>query len=499
MVRTLFQIQELAEDVARYLERGDWARCIRVCKAWQETFAPLLYRHITHCVSYRGRASPWIGVKRHSHHMRMLTVTSSVFPELVILGPECHHLTTLTIEPYLASNQPSQWSSRIRALIDHNPFIHTLRIALQTNLYRGLFRENNILERLPALRNLAILNDTYPDPITAESNGVFEAILDYGSQLESLTYDVSESRSSWVKEADERESIPYTEHGAPTWTRLTFLSVHDEEGHRELELLKRCPQLRHYKTRAESLYDDCKSIKRLIQHCSTTPDHLSCLEHLEMARMVGPSSEATLNELLRVSARSSGLKTFCAMNSAASETVTKTLLAYHGKSLEKLVMLGTKWIGTVYLCQMTTICPRLRHLEISMWDLGPWLQDLVKSPWICTELRTLRLTARPQDPMVSAGQVPTRDEDDDDEDVTEAPWRQFWKQIGALEHLESLRLRLEQVHPTSTKMFVMEQEDIEHLCNLRRLRELHVPSGQSFMSDGVHKELRRRLPRLRLF
>ncbi|KAG0227995.1 hypothetical protein B0O80DRAFT_445646 [Mortierella sp. GBAus27b] len=699
--RSPFHIQELVERIGHYLERSDWARCARVCKSWQDAFVPLLYHHITHCVSYRGRATPWIGVKTHGDLMRTLTVTSSIFPEVTLLGPGCHRLTTLIIEPYLAKGDPDLWGPRLSALIDLNPLIHTLRISLQSNLYRGIFggdsnsskqdddgedddddndndndndeeegeeeeekseeksenndndhnnHNNNILARLPALRNLTILNDRYPD--ATHSNGVFEAILEYGSQLTSLTYEVTEKRPKSVRDAEGRDAALDMDQETVVWPNMKALSVRDEDGHRELALLKRCPHLQHYKARGDR-NDDNKALEVLTRHyaatgsgvetglgigrsidtsaaaAATTTETMKTmtrktrtigrigidstttttgLEHLEMTRMTGPMIEASLVELLKVSGTkkySSGLKTFCATEAAVSETVTKTLLDEHARSLEKLVMIGTHWKGPFYLCQMVSRCARLRHLEITMWDIGPWLHDLVKATWICTELRVLRIRARPQDPAsvvtetetetavvvaaaVTAGEaaaiggaemtgtgievvdgaaaaaadgaeapVPSGDDVDNTNDDNEggdhdnhtnhnnthdnhtnndnthnnhnnnnnddendnndnngsksgtvadvdapdaaASWRSFWKQIGALRHLESLRLRMEQVHPALTDTFLMEQEDIEQLCRLKRLEDLQVPSGSTYMTVDVRMELRRKLPRVRIF
>ncbi|KAF9928440.1 hypothetical protein BGZ65_006272, partial [Modicella reniformis] len=485
---------ELVEEIGGYIEQDELARCARVCKSWYGAFIPQLYRHVRYDNHSCKMVALWTATQKHSRHMRSLAVIANDFPELALLGPECCHLTTLSLVPLAFVNQ--QWCSWLRALIDLNPSIHTLYILLNEQLDRMLFHgEHNILKQMSALRNLSVLNDHYPKDRT-KSSGVFEAILECGSQLESLTYEVVRSRP--IPEAEPMEASLDIVHRQP-WTKLVSLNIHDQDGRREIELLSHCPNLWLYKTRVDCRRNGYESLHLLAQNY-TSGDPLYRLEHLEIMQMQGPKTAAALDELLQVCAGPSGLKTFYAVDSIASQITIKTLLTYHAKTLETVVMSSAPWPSPGDLHLLLTMCPRLRHLETFVWSeepKKPWLHDLMKSPWICTDLRILHLITRQKNesPLIEASQVELLS---GQEDVLASLQRQFWNRIGALKNLSTLHLNTEsrlRIFPTPLSII---PEDIEQLCGLNHLQEFQIPPWQEFMSPAVKEELQLKRPDLQI-
>lgn len=499
-----FHSQALAEQIARYLDRCDLARCVQVCKSWYESLVPLLYRQVTYDLPSRDNASLWAGVQRHSRHLRILTVVSNHFPEPAILGPECHNLTELYLGPLDFVLQAVESHKRFQEFASHNPSIHTIQIDLRKHLSSVLFRDGNILRHMPALKNLTILDDRYPYSQGSPSNGAFEAMQECGSRLETLSYQIfwpglcSTANNRVDLDQDDGRKDPQL------WTGLSSLTLSGYDGWREVELVKRCPNLKELNALFKE-FTSCNVLGQMAQHYSS--GHPSCLEHLTVSYFRGGPTPTALEELLQACAGTTGLKTMGFSLSYLSATTAQTLLQYHGNTLEKLTMVRSHWAHPLDLHRLVTTCSRLRHLVTTVDGGKPWLRFLVRSPWACTDLRVLHLTIC-QDIIPQYGGEPhesssgdeaalERDPGDDNEHVA-SPQRQFWKQIGALKSLESLQLKVDAKRSSFSSHLTMEQEDVEQLCGLTRLWELQVPSGPSFMADATREDLRQRRPGLRI-
>ncbi|KAK3822884.1 MAG: hypothetical protein J3Q66DRAFT_437324 [Benniella sp.] len=499
MVRSPIHVQELVEDIGQYLGQDDLFRCAQICKSWYEAFAPLLYEHVRHG-NGKDKISLWTGVQRYGCHIRSIAITSSAFPERSLFGPKLCQLTTLSLGPCSTVDHPSLWCARLRDLIDHNPSIHTFQIHPHDDLTLGLFRENNILQRMPALKNLNIKSDFYPESNSTESNGVFEAVLECGLRLETLSYEVLR-RVSFPKTVREESRQEMTSETLDTqlWTGLTLLDIHDRGGCRELELVRRSPNLKCLKARFHDGYARYGILQQLIHHYLS--GHSSRLEHLEISCLHGQEAGMILKQLLEICAGSSGLKTFCFLQSFVPFTTVNELLSYHAMSLEKVVILNLISTRPVSndLHRILTECPRLRHFEISVWRDETWLQDLVQSPWVCDDLRILHIEVAPRLPSATFARplngISSRD---DDENHGALIHRQFWRQIGDLGKLEKLHLDILYSNRASTELFSIVDEDIEYIAGLQRLEELKIPRGQRFMSATVQESLQQRRPCLHI-
>ncbi|KAK3822924.1 MAG: hypothetical protein J3Q66DRAFT_330442 [Benniella sp.] len=515
-----FHIQELIEEIGRYLDLPDLAHCARVCKSWYTSFAPLVHHNVRHDpLSGRNTVTLWTGIQRYSLHIRSLTVTGGHLPRLELLGgPDiCCRLTTLSLGPLGYVGQPLEWCSSFKDLIDHNPGIQTLQIHLHERLESVIFDEYRVLRRLPELKNLAIMSDVYPDDsFGVKANGVFEAILECGPRLESLTYHVlcssvgRRGTGTATETGVETATVPSEENNPqPLWMNLTSLTIYDELECRAIELLKHCHNLKQLKV--QFLYG--LNRHRVLEYMAHqyVLGVLSSLEHLEITGVQGSQGPMALTLLLRacaipysplpVSPSSSsllshsslssyeGLKSFGLVHSDLSAGVIWALMTFHAKSLEKVIVLDTVQPGSFEPSHFLTHCPRLRHLETSVWGGQTWIQDLIgQSPWVCHHrLEILRLTICQVDMRRFGGGSPSKD------------WqRQFWRQIGELTNLEILDLAMAQAHPPFPRIISVMREDLEPICGLKRLREMRILQWQQVMTPAVLEELQTRRPWLRI-
>lgn len=527
-----FHIQELVEEVGRYLDLSDLSHCARVCKSWYASFAPLVHHHVRYDpLSDRNTVTLWTGIQRYSQHIRSLTVTGGHLPRLELLGdPDiCCHLTTLSLGPLGYVSQPLEWFSSFKDLIDHNPGIQTLQIHLHERLESMIFEEYRVLTRLSELKNLAIMSDVYPDDsFGMKSNGVFEAIMECGSRLESLTYHALCStvarRSRGIgagtgaETATGAETVPPEENNnpGPLWMNLTSLTIYDELESRAIEILKRCPNLKHLK--AQFLYG--LNRHRVLEYLAHqyALGVLSGLEHLEITGMQGSQGPMALMLLLRAcalpysplpvsssplpvssspslplshssSTSYKGLKSFEVVQSDLSASVIWALMTFHAESLEKLIVLDTVRPGSFEPSHFFIWCHRLRHLETSVWGGQTWIQVLIgHPPWERHHhLEILRLTICQVDIRQFGGGSPSKH------------WqRQFWRQIGELTNLEVLDLAMAQAHPPFPRIISIMREDLEPICGLKRLKELKILQWQQVMTPALQEELQTRRPGLRI-
>ncbi|KAG0245294.1 hypothetical protein B0O80DRAFT_430015 [Mortierella sp. GBAus27b] len=485
-------IQELVELIAVHLDHVDLASCARVNRIWHHAFSPLLYQHIIHGDAPHKKVVLWSGVQRYSHHTRQLTIAADTFPELRLLGPDCRRLTTLDLGSTTPVNQPRLWVNWLLALVECNPDVHTLRFHLHDSLDHALFRENNVLKRMPGLKNLSIMNDRYPVASSTKSNGVFEAILGCGSQLESLEYEVLWG-GSILEVGCVGSSIGYQDD--MPWSNLESLVIHDKDGRRESELLKHCPNLRSYKTKVDFRRNGFETLHQLAR--TATAETPLALEHLDISLMQGPWTAAALDDLLRAPAGPSGLKSISVIHSGVSELTMNTLLTFHAATLEKLVMNNVPWSTPNDLKILLTSCPRLKHLETAIWSDIPWLHELVEPKWNAPELEVLHLKTR-QRGRTPSGTMIAWDPKEANCTNSSSPQRLFWNRIGSLQNIKTLHINSESRHRTHPRIIAVVREDIAHLCALKHLEEFQIPPWEEFMSPEVKEELQSKRPELHI-
>lgn len=517
MALSPLHLPELVEVIARYLKKPDLIQCLQVSKSWHHTFAPFLYQRLHHGYG-RNRVLVWEGVQKHGHHTRTLWISSGEFPDLSLFGPGCTHLTTLRLGPLHYMRNTLHWWPRLWDLVEHNPLIHTLTIQVDRCLCTALFGEHNFLRHLPALRDLTIRGDVYS---ANGPNGVFEAILECGSQLTSLSYQAVWGNSK-TRMNDE------STQGQEQWPRLLSLTIDDATGFREEELLKRCPNLTTLKTTVDFMNlrpQGYKALQPIARHFSSKGEgggDISRLRHLEISNTCESRDLDALNQLLKVDPSMSSQLQTLSLHLRGIPCMTLDLLAaHHARCLRKLVLDIALGVSGYQLGMVLSRTCQLRHVEVSLSQEG-WLQGLMQSSWACGDVRTLHLTICSQTSSRLANYLNDMDMSTTSTTTTATTTttttmtmtsssngfmnerttrttesdgllqRQFWMQVTSLTNLELLQLDTDK-SCYSIKTLSVVQEDIEQLCELRYLRELRLPGLDS---NDVMEQLHRRRPRL---
>ncbi|KAI8347822.1 hypothetical protein B0O80DRAFT_430010 [Mortierella sp. GBAus27b] len=504
MSPTPFCVQELVEEIAGYLDLQDLAHCARVSKAWYEVLAPFLHQHVRYDpLSCHSVVTLWSGIQRFGHHIRSLTVTGGGFlPNLDFLGgpTKCRHLTCLSIGPLDHVPRPREWCGTFLALIDHNPWIHTMLLHLHSGMERVLFREYHLLQHLPALRHLTIMTDTYPELLSMQcgGNGVFEAILECGPRLESLVYRVRYAGSRWMvlDEEQSQESPllaglglfgPYEPTWPVAWPDLRSLTLYDEKESRAIELVTHCPNLRRLSLEFLYGWNQYTVLEHLGRLYGSEPSHL---EHLEISGLHGQRGEMALVTLLQTcSTTTSQLKSFCLVHSDVTGVLVWSVAMHHTNTLEKLVLIDTVNEYSFDPSLALALCPHLRHVEASVWGGQTWIYEMSKVPWACRRtLRILRLTVCQRDMKKYGGGSPLPN------------WqRSFWRQMAEVSQLEVLDLEMELPYPPFPRIITVTQDDLDCICSLQRLWELRIVQWQQTATPlSLQHDLETRRPNLKI-
>ncbi|KAG0245298.1 hypothetical protein B0O80DRAFT_464411 [Mortierella sp. GBAus27b] len=534
---TKFVPQEIADLIAIHLDRSDLVRCINVCKSWESVFAPHLYSHVTHGDGYSvNSVISWTGVQRYGRCIRSLYIATCVFPEAWLFGSECRFLTSLELGTFDDMCQPEEWSIGLRELLYYNPSIHTFRIKLHEDLAQPLFQQHQILRYMPQLKHLTVLGDRYPCSYTQESNGVFDAILEYGTQLESLVYHVTSSGIS-SHQSQGGSSSYYGQDGIWLWSNLTSLEILDTEGHRGMELMRRCPNVRRIHLDCQQNEHNYEMLRQLVRSCHS--GNLTELDQLEIVGMTSPKAVAALQNLILNAEEAFRPRSLSLIRSKVSAG-----LLGGPETLEKLIIQQaypkTKY-NPIFPCSHA----RLKQLEVAfdeeyMKEIQDEFNDFVvlstpegsqdraelekmtwvevwlnnSEPWACTELDTFRITFRPKAPkdksskrQPSSPTSPRRPSvlsaaaaalsaaaaaissvaNRRPEVKFEARW--FWKRMGQLTQLKTLSVNVLQTSPSCFKFMSLTEEDVVSLSGLKHLQELQIPSSKKFMSDSVKEAL----------
>ncbi|KAF9979413.1 hypothetical protein BGZ65_006620 [Modicella reniformis] len=223
---------------------------------------------------------------------------------------------------------------------------------------------------------------------------------------------------------------------------LSSLAIDDKYGLRAVELVKHCPNLRYLRATLGNHFNRDNMLHQLAQHY--TSGHPSRLEHLEILKMQGPLPVVAMDDLLKACAWPSGLKTLRLYRLHVPGSTIRALSTYHAKSLESLLLIDCNAISSSDLSCLVTKCSQLKCIEVCVKVNEPWLQDLVRSPWVCADLRNIRMDAIPGDTPLPESEevVSTMSSNDDNEERIALVQRRFWSQIGALKNLKTLQLKI---------------------------------------------------------
>jgi hypothetical protein len=282
--------------------------------------------------------------------------------------------------------------------------------------------------------------------------------------------------------------------------------------------------------------DNHEMLRQLVQNYDA--GHTPSLEHLEILGMVSNNAQLALLMLIRLSAGAMQLKSFSISRSIINELLIEIVVACYVESLETLIIVNPDPESSYEISTPFTSCTRLKHLEVSVEDDKPWIESVLESPWVCTQLRTLRITIRSASSTGSnstsitatpatgtpatataaavatttATAIATATTNDSSsttaitpttEDSSSSPnmasqQRMFWTQLGLLQNLETLSIDMPQTDVTFCKSLSIVEEDLESLGSLDRLQELQIPKGEGFMTTALVKVLKEKRPNLNI-
>ncbi|KAF9957270.1 hypothetical protein BGZ65_002161, partial [Modicella reniformis] len=429
-----------------HLRLADIRNCVSVCKAWHTIFIPQLYG----CFEYRSSYSPDSAFHKYGHHMRILQVLDSEFPDPERFGPECRLLTKLNI-----SGKDEALSVECRqhltALIDNNTDIHTLGLCLDAQ--DELISDLKLLTRTPALKDLELSWSRIERATT------FDEILECGPKLDRLLY---RPRDDIAPMSIFKNSAIALQESRTMW-KLSSLTVGSfaEFG---IELLKYCPNLRHFSSTAT---DQTQYIQQLIQHHHD--GYPSRLRHLQLYGWDRAQPELFL-AFLKGCAESSGLKTMELMFFPIANDIITGFATLHAHTLEKVYLYTPKLEESssydYSVNVLLSACPNLRHLVLL--EMMVSMEDLVQSTWACKHLQVLRVHIQGNQVIDQDHQPMTSDQVPESFQNTIDLRRRVWNQIAEMTNLWELY-----VHNDYNMVCPVDCTHIEAggkvLCNLNTL------------------------------
>ncbi|KAI7829698.1 hypothetical protein BC939DRAFT_499824 [Gamsiella multidivaricata] len=487
------QVPELLSLIAVWLPQSDLASCVLACKFWKGAFTPRLYRRVYYGTAQHKIAhqlESWQGFQKHGHHILILHINFTEIPDVELFGPKCQNITEFHLYPDDIC-PPALRSSRLRALLQRNPSI--TRFLLDPG-YRSpsiddYLSDLEFVADLPQLSELTLASGAF---LAADS---FEHLLRCGPRLRRL------DRRIWG-----HTNIDFSPENAGSqgkrapWTKMTSLTLYDSGDDRASILLGLCPRLKHLGLRIapRASHHGHKLINQMIQHCHS--DYPSRLQYLSLSGLWGEAAWTALAELLRVCGESSRLKTFALDSASATPEAMANLVKYHGESLEEVTVTRNQspLVG-IDMQALLAGCPRLERLEIFSSGEALYMEDIVRSPWVCASLKELsvRIIRRtPHDTSAEdLSEVTLRPSNINDAQLQ----RQVWQQLGDMSNLQRLEIRsFDPYRPEARRDLFVKNGGRAQLFRLKHLTVLEMSADKKIMRDSDRAWLIERMPSLRI-
>ncbi|KAI8345526.1 hypothetical protein B0O80DRAFT_472921 [Mortierella sp. GBAus27b] len=205
-----FDLPEIREALAPFLSRDDLTRCIRVCKAWHYSFYLFLWTSVVFR-SEQNRQPPLENLSRHRTLVRHLEFHRYIPNDYCSIN--CPTLRTLSFRDV-------KDITAINSIIRHHPSISQLELHLGDTQWGSIWIIPNEVSNLSTLRLIGM---------TLSSMGRFWRIF---SQLETLEL--------------QSVALPPIRSPETPWKvkELTMSSMTWMAASSQLEMIKRCPELR---------------------------------------------------------------------------------------------------------------------------------------------------------------------------------------------------------------------------------------------------------------
>ncbi|KAF9429420.1 hypothetical protein BGZ76_001324 [Entomortierella beljakovae] len=218
-------IPELRNQLIPYLSRSDLAIASAVCKSWNLTFSPILYKSVKWTIAESKRGPKKESIRKNGDYIHTIR-----FHDDLCTGFPCEALTQLREIQVANTGWGFVSSDQLVVLLYRNPHLHTIYVDFGESMY---IRCSDLLAALEYCKQLKHVNI----PSLLISRKDVKLFLHFFSRLESLN----------IKEFD----IPLTAHfynwdiPFTNMKELSFNSVISSHTSwkRHLEIVKRCPQL----------------------------------------------------------------------------------------------------------------------------------------------------------------------------------------------------------------------------------------------------------------
>ncbi|KAI8349968.1 hypothetical protein B0O80DRAFT_500912 [Mortierella sp. GBAus27b] len=383
---------EIRYHVAQFLDRGELAVVTRVCKSWNGTFTPFLYRQIVLCAYDRDITIE--SVKANTDHVRSLEFSQRYmylrsrrkdFPLEAFT-----RLTSLTL--WFDHVDPHLMLTRLVQMLPQNPAIQDLTISYYfTDPYNMEFMQT-VASSCPNLRTLSVFNSNLDIECT-------KLLLDICVRLTELKLDYTA-----LDGALGTEDVDRWPDGFP---KLCRLHVSLQGRWNILRIVQKCPQLK-------SLICDMNYSE---EDMSDLPDvltkHCPCLDELKIIRY--REAPIDLARVLDSCRRLSSLT----LGQHDLYPLAQPSLTRHFPHLTHVDFYSCRFLQSAFVHQILISCPHLVYLsaprlhvcdilgvphlvDVPYLRLGepqPEFLELESRPdgmrpqeWVCIELRTLQVS-----------------------------------------------------------------------------------------------------------
>ncbi|KAI8349985.1 hypothetical protein B0O80DRAFT_500929 [Mortierella sp. GBAus27b] len=380
---------EIRYHVAQFLDRRELAVATRVCKSWNGTFTPFLYRQIVVRAPYRDIVIESIGV--HADHVRTLYVFqkylrthSKDFPIEAFT-----RLTSLTLQ--FDYGDPRLMLTRLVQMLPQNPAIQDLTIFNYNTKPYNVELMQNVASSCPNLQTLSVLDSSL-------DVGCTKLLFDICVRLTELKL-----FNTTLDGALGTEDVDRWPDGFP---KLRRLHVKLQEYRNILRIVQKCPQLKSWICNMDYSLEYISDLPGVIaKHCP-------CLDELKIATDRGAVID--LARVLNSCRRLSSLT----LDQHELDPSAQSSLTRHFPHLTHVNFHSCRYLQSAFVHQILISCPHLDYLaapklhvcdilgvpdlvDVPYLPLGesqPEFLELESRPdgirpqeWVCTKLRTLQV------------------------------------------------------------------------------------------------------------
>ncbi|KAI8350015.1 hypothetical protein B0O80DRAFT_531453 [Mortierella sp. GBAus27b] len=378
-------LPEIRFYVAQFLDRSELALATRVCKSWNGTFTPFLYRQIVLSVSYRDIAIESIianadNVRSLEFPLPYLRTRFKDFPLEAFT-----RLTSLTLQ-FDYVDHLHQMLTRLVQMLPQNPAIQDLTISRYIARPYNLELMQTVASSCPNLQTLSVFSSELD----------IECLLDICVRLTELKLDYTSLHG-----ALDTEDVDRWPGGFP---KLRRLDVRLKGRRNILRIVQKCPQLK-------SLTCDMDYSQEYISDLSDViAKHCPCLDEL---KIVG--YQDVVIDLHRVFDSCRRLSSLTLEQNDLKPSAQSSLTR-HFPYLTHVDFHSCRFLPSAFVHQILISCPHLDYLaahrlhvcdilgvpdlvNIPYLRLGepqPVFLELESRPdgirpqeWVCTKLRTL--------------------------------------------------------------------------------------------------------------